>query len=149
MHGLLRFLSVMGKYVCLPVGVLMLAGSIYLVFNTRAWLARAVEAPGTVIEMVRVRDSDSGSYMFAPLVRFQTAEGRTVEFQSMVQTNPPAYHAGESVTVLYDPAKPGSAAISGWFSIWAVPLILGIVGVFLAVFGFGAAAIGRRVLSMA
>jgi hypothetical protein len=143
MHGLLKFLSVLGKYVLLPVGVLMLAGAIYLAVDTRAWLARAVEAPGTVIEMVRVRDSDSGSYMFAPLVRFATAEGKTIEFQSTLQTNPPAYHAGESVTVLYDPAKPNSAAISGWFSIWAVPLILGIVGAGFTVFGFGAAMVGR------
>jgi hypothetical protein len=145
MHGLLKFLSVLGKYVLLPVGVLMLAGAIYLAFDTRAWLARAVEAPGTVIEMVRVRNSDSGGYMFAPLVRFATAEGKTIEFQSTVHTNPPAYHAGERVTVLYDPAKPNSAAISGWFSIWAVPFILGIVGAGFVVFGFGAAAIGRRV----
>ena len=116
-------------------------------FDTRAWLARAVEAPGSVIEMVRIRDNDTGSFTFAPLVRFQTAEGRTVDFQSTLRSNPPSYSTGDDVTVLYDPARPSAAAVSGFFSIWFGTIIPAIIGAVFVAFGSGAWLAGRVLFS--
>lgn len=146
MQFLLWLACFVGKFVILPIGLAMLAAAVYFGWDTRAWLARSVEAQGSVIEMVRVRDSDTGSLSFAPLVRFITADGNTIEFQSTVQSNPPGYRAGQNVTVLYDPAKPNSAALSGLFSIWGVPVILGIIGVVFTAFGLAAAILSRRLL---
>ena len=123
----------------------MLVGAGYNFVDTRAWLERAVEAPGSVIEMVRIRDNETGSFTFAPLVRFQTAEGRTVEFQSTLRTNPPSYSTGDAVTVLYDPAQPSAATISGFLPVWFSTIILTIIGTVFAAFGIGAA-LARRVL---
>lgn len=148
MDRLFRIVFWFGKFVIFPVGVLMLAGAGYKFLDTRAWLARSIEAQGSVIEMVSIRDRDTGSLTFAPLVRFRTAEGRMVDFQSTFSSNPPAHSAGETVTVLYDPARPASAAISGFFSIWFGTMILGIIGAVFATCGLGAAIVRPRHLRL-
>ena len=144
MQRILRFAFSICKFVILPVGGLILAGAAYLYLDTRAWLGRSVEAQGSVIEMVRVLDRETGSSSFAPLVRFRTADGRTVEFQSTFQSNPPAYSTGQTVTVLHDPIRPNSAAIAGLFSIWGATIILSAIGAILLAFGVAAAVVERR-----
>ena len=144
MQGFIGFALSISKFVILPIGILLLAGATYSYWSTRAWLSRSVEAQGLVIEMVQVRDRDTGSISFAPLVRFQAADGRTIDFQSSVQSNPPAYTTGQPVTVLYDPAAPNSAAVSGLFSIWGVSIILTVVGLGFMVFGLAAAIADRH-----
>ena len=132
------FLNRLGRFAILPIGLLLLTLAAWSVWSTKMWIARSVETQGTVVEMVRVRDSD-GDYMYAPLVRFSTAEGKTVEFQSSLRTNPPAYRTGQTVSVLYDPAVPESASIRGFFTLWFMALILTFIGtIFL---GIGAAMI--------
>jgi hypothetical protein len=128
------FLNRLGKFALIPIGLLLLLAAAWSVWSTRAWIARAVEVQGAVIEMVRVRDSEDKGYLFTPVVRFQTADGRTIEFQSGLRTNPPAYRAGQAVSVLYDPEEPQSAAIRGVLSLWLTPIIVGFIGtIFLAV----------------
>jgi hypothetical protein len=97
-------------------------------------MARAhIEVQGTVIEILRVRDSEDKGYLFTPIVRFESLDGRTVEFQSGLRTNPPAYRAGQEVPVVYDPGVPESAAIRGVLSLWLMPIILAFIGsIFLA-----------------
>ena len=94
--------------------------------------------------MVRVRDSDNTGYLFAPLVRFQTAERRTIEFQSSLRTNPPAYRAGQVVPVLYDPDEPQSAAIRGVLSLWLLPIILCFIGSIFLCLGIAMVALSGR-----
>jgi Protein of unknown function (DUF3592) len=83
------------KYIFLSIGLLLLAVALYLYVDTRSWLARSVETQGEVIEMVAVRDRESGNILYAPRVRFE--DGRTIEFQSSLRTSPPAYRAGQKV----------------------------------------------------
>lgn len=46
-----------------------------------------------------------------PSVRFQTADGRTIEFQNGVGSNAPP-KVGDEVTVYYDPERPEDAKLS-------------------------------------
>ena len=46
-----------------------------------------------------------------PSVRYQTADGRTVEFQNKLGTNAPP-RVGDEVTVFYDPARPEDARVA-------------------------------------
>jgi Protein of unknown function (DUF3592) len=129
-----KFLSRLGKFALIPIGVLLLLGAAWTISSTRTWVAHAVEVQGKVIEMVRIRDRDDGGYMFAPLVRFQTTDGRNIEFESSLRSNPPGYRTGQTVSVLYDPVEPQSAAIRGVFSLWLIPMVLGFMGsIFTAV----------------
>jgi hypothetical protein len=123
------FLNRLGKFAIVPIGVLLLLLAAWSVWSTKMWIARSVETQGTVIEMVRVRDSDNAGYMYTPRVRFSTAEGKTIEFESSLRTNPPAYSTGQTVTVLYDPNVPESASIRGFFTLWFMALILSFIGV--------------------
>jgi Protein of unknown function (DUF3592) len=132
------------KYIFLSIGLLLLAGASYLYVDTRSWLARSIEAQGEVIEMVAVRDRESGNILYAPRVRFETRDGKTIEFQSSLRTSPPAYRAGQMVRVLYDPKDPNSAALAGFFSLWFVVMVLGFLGTVFTAIGIAAVVIGRR-----
>ena len=128
------FLRRLGKFAFIPIGLMLVLGASWTVWSTKTWVAHAIEVPGKVIEMVRVRDREDSGYMFAPVVRFQTIEGSTVEFESGFRSNPPAYRTGQTVSVLYDPEEPHSAAIRGFFSLWLMSIILGFIGtIFLTV----------------
>jgi hypothetical protein len=69
-------------------------------------------------------------------VRFQTADGRTAEFQNNIGTNAPP-RVGDEVTVLYDPERPEDAkvALGDTFKI-NVKLLLVVGAMFLAVVAF-------------
>jgi hypothetical protein len=129
----------------LGIGLLVLAIAVYLTWSTHAWLGRSLQASGVVVENVRMQDRQTGNLMFAPLIRFQTADGRTIEFQSSLRTNPPSYSPGQSVTVLYDPAKPVSAEIANLFSIWFAPMVLWFLGTVFTAVGIGVAVYRRRI----
>lgn len=49
----------------------------------------------------------------APMVRFTTRTGRTIEFTG-VATNPSPWHAGDNVSVLFDASRPEQAYIDSW-----------------------------------
>jgi hypothetical protein len=46
-----------------------------------------------------------------PSVKFQTADGRTVEFDNNIGTNSPP-RVGDEVTVIYDPERPEDARVA-------------------------------------
>lgn len=135
----------LGKFVLIPIGVLLLLGAAYSAWTTKTWLARTVEVRGSVIEMVRVRDRDDKGWLFTPLVRFETLDGKRIEFQSSLRTNPPAYHAGQVVPILYDPAAPHSAAIKGLFPLWLTSMVLCFVGGIFLVVGTTMVAVSSHV----
>lgn len=49
--------------------------------------------------------------LFYPSVRFQTVDGRTIEFRSKLGSNTPP-RVGDEVTVIYDPTRPEEAKIA-------------------------------------
>lgn len=123
------------KYVFSIIGLGMLVGAYFLYSNTTSFLEQAVTAEGTVVELVRSRSSDSVSYY--PVVVFEDASGRHVEFQSNTGSNPPSYSRGETVTVLYERANPESARINGFFSLWGGATIVGGLGLVFGLVGGG------------
>lgn len=123
------------KYVFSIIGLAMLVGASLVYNNTSDFLTRAVATEGEVIELVRSRSNDSTVYY--PVVAFQDASGRQVEFQANSGTNPPSYSRGETVKVLYEPGEPEAARINGFFTLWGVPLILVMLGLLFGFIGFG------------
>lgn len=140
-----KFIRRIAKFVLIPVGLSLLLGAAWSVSSTKAWIAQATEVQGKVIEMVRIRDRDDGGYMYAPVVRFETAEGSTVEFQSTLRSNPPGYRTGQTVSVLYDPEDPQSASIHGVLSLWLSSIVLGFIGSMFLAMGTGMIVICGRV----
>ena len=129
------FLNRVGKFVLIPIGLLLFVAAAWSVWSTKSWLARTLEVEGVIVEMVRMRASDDNGYVFAPIVRFETADGGTHEFQSGLRTYPPAYRTGEVVSVVYDPAVPDAAMIRSLLSLWFMPIILGFIGTIFCAIG--------------
>ena len=70
--------------------------------------------------------SSNGSTSYYPIVRYRTQNGVSVEFKDSVGSNPPSYHAGDKVTVLYLADNPSKQAIidRGKFWNWSIPVLL-------------------------
>jgi hypothetical protein len=130
------------------IGVGLLAGALGSYTSTRRFVATAARATGTVAEVVRRDPPKAGDGpTYAAIVRFRTARGHEVSFTASPVSNPPAYAVGDSVPVLYDPARPQSASAEGFFSLWGVAVILGSLGAVFAAVGLPLLALhlrGRR-----
>lgn len=123
------------KYGFAVLGAGLLAGGLFWAQQVRSFIAEASRADGTVVELAPSRSSD-GATSWRPVVRFVAADGNAVQFSSSTSSNPPSYSRGEKVVVLYRAGTPQDAAISGFFSLWLGPLILGGMGaVFLGIGG--------------
>ena len=138
-------LSPLGKVVCCIVfslvGLGLLIGGYFLSQNTRQFLAVSKHARGEVIDMVR-EESTHGtgskrrtSSTYFPEIRFTSEDGVTVEFRGSSGSNPPSYHRGQSIDVLYNPSSPNDARINGWFELWGPAVICGGMGAFFLLIG--------------
>lgn len=130
------------------VGIGMLVGAAICYINGQKFVAYAMKATGTVLSLERnvSRSSKGGtSVTYAPVVQYTAADGDVRTFTSSLSSSPPAYHEGQQVKVLYDPAPPYKAEINDFLSMHFGTLILGIMGtVFSTIGGFVAFAGSNR-----
>ncbi len=114
--------------VFVAVGVAMLMGCAFLVVNTRHLEQTATRVSGQVVGL------DSTGRTYHPVVEFRTPAGQRIRFTSSAGSNPPAFHPGETVTVLYESGKPWAAHILCFTDLWLGPVVLGVLGtVFTAI----------------
>jgi len=102
--------------------------------SNRALAESGTRTTGTVIDLARRHDSDSGS-TYRPVVVFHDGRGTRHEFVGNVGSSPPAYSPGETVAVIYDPAAPRRAMIDGFMDRYFLSLIFGGLGGLFAVLG--------------
>ena len=103
-----------------------------LSYRQRTMERQGLQVAGEVVSLVQNCDDDGCSY--APVVRFQTQDGRSISYESSYSSSPPAYDVGESVQVFYLPENPEKAVIKGEGRV--LRLIFTIVGGLIIVFGF-------------
>ncbi len=111
------------------IGLVMLLAAAYSGVSTQRFLASAAQAEGVVVEMV-------GGETQAPVVAFTAPDGRRVQFQSSVSSNPPGFHVGEQVRVHFDAANPDDARLDSFMHLWFVPVFLGGMGSIFGGVGF-------------
>src|SRR5438034_5324114 len=120
----------MDRFFTVIMGVLFfLSGAFVFSFTarpfreTQSFLAISRTAPGTV---VKLEGNDARGY--SPVISFQTPDGQqhslTRDYAAASFLSP---RIGQSVEVLYDPAHPSRARVSGFFSLWANALIAGVM----------------------
>lgn len=119
----------------LAVGLLCAGLAVYAIHDTQSFLARAVTARGEVTGLEYRRGTSNSGGAYSPIVKYKTATGEEHTFHSNVGSSPPSYHVGEAVNVLYDPANPAAARIHGFFSLWLVAIISGILGCVFSLIG--------------
>jgi len=115
------------------IGFVLLIVTGILGLNTRSFLEVAEKAEGSVVDLVRKRSTNSSSstsrsYVFHPVIQFETANGESVEFESNVGSNPPAFQTGQSVNVLYNSEQVNQARIDSFWDLWLLAIITGLNG---------------------
>ena len=116
------------------VGSILFIIGVFIFIRTRAFISRAQAVKGTVIKMLSSSGSEGGT-VYAPVFRFTTIEGQSMEVAESVYSNPPGYSVGDVVEVLYDPQNPSNARTSKMGSLYFVPLLLGGLGGIFACVG--------------
>jgi len=116
--------------VFLAVAVLMLAISAISAIRSGFALAKEATAPGSVIDLIE-RTDPSGNVVYDPVVAFTLPDGGRQTVQISEGSRSSAHQQDESVTIAYDPGRPGNARISSFSntaSLWILPLITGLLG---------------------
>jgi len=117
----------------------LMAGGVYLSRDMTDFLAKGVSAPGKVVRVEGVSGTDSTTYY--PVVRFAPESGKVAEFRDRVGSNPAIYQAGDTVRILYDPARPQKAMIDRGLWNWSASfgcLLGGVLLLLMAVQMMGA-----------
>jgi hypothetical protein len=109
------------------VGGLMALIAVFLFVRTRMFISNAQEVKGTVVRMVWSPGSDGGGG-YSPVYQFRTIEGRLVEKQDSLSSNPPMFTEGQTIDVLYEPANPEGARIKKFWSLYFISILLGGMG---------------------
>jgi hypothetical protein len=134
------------------IGVVLLILGVWRWRVERAFVAHAAQASGMVIGFERLPMGRSHHSRYRsmsadyPVVRYTPAAGSAIEFRSTIGSSPRAYHEGEVVTILYDPAEPQRAMIQAGLRQHLLPLFLLGLGIFLLLFAvaFGGGAWWQR-----
>jgi hypothetical protein len=116
--------------------VILLVVAVASIFQALHRLQIEQAATGQVVKMVERRildDSQPDHYqVYAyPVVEFSLANGQQEQVKLEEGAWPPAYKAGDQVTVLYDPEQPEQARIqstTGGLFLWLWPAVTGFVG---------------------
>jgi uncharacterized protein DUF3592 len=87
-----------------------------------------LRAQGQVVRLKSEYSSGShgGHYTSYAIVRFRTENNVTVEFKDNVGSDPPSYHPGDKVSVLYLPGNPQKDVMidRGFWWNWAIPAVV-------------------------
>ncbi|MEE3715412.1 DUF3592 domain-containing protein [Tumidithrix elongata RA019] len=122
-------------WILLLIGIILLAVAVKMLFDTYAFLDKAILTRGRVLELDTRSSTDSDgdlSYSYYPVVEFTNSRGNLVQFTSTLGRNPPGFYQGQEVEVLYNPQNISSARIATFGEIWLGTIIVAIAG---AVFG--------------
>jgi Protein of unknown function (DUF3592) len=110
-----------------------------IVVRTQAFLADSSSTSGQVLGLVPRQSCDtdddgdrSCTTVYAPRVRFTTADGQQVTFVSDTASNPPEYEEGDRIDVRYRSNDPTDVVVDSVTGVWLGAIITGGLAVFFA-----------------
>jgi len=110
-------------FVFLGVSALLGAAAAREIRRRRAFLAVSAKAVG---EIIGFREQhDRGDVYLHPRIRFRTAAGHPIEFESQVGSERPSDQIGDAVPVRYRADAPNEAEIDRWLALWGTALFAG------------------------
>ena len=126
-----------GGLLFIAFGVLFAGIGVVRIVQQRRFIARATRAGGTVLAL-QERESastDGPSTLLFPVVRFQTAAGEEIVFESAIGARPSPFRVGHPATVAYDPHNPHDARIATGCFLYGVSVVFIALGVFFVLMG--------------
>jgi hypothetical protein len=118
----------------LGIGAIQLGLGVFFFVRTRRFLRTAVEATGTIVELLESSGSEGGT-VYQAVVEFQTADGRSIRWQEAMASNPPAGQQGDQLLMKYDPVNPQRARIAKATRLWFLPGLFGLLGLLFFALG--------------
>jgi hypothetical protein len=97
-------------------------------YYSNSFKTSAIKVEGEVIELIE-RNSEEHGLMFSPVFSFEDTKGDTHTIYSSSSSYPPSHSKGDKVVVYYDPTNPKKAKIDGFFSMWGMSAISGIISI--------------------
>ena len=115
------------------IGIILIVAGIYFLFRPLSFSDSRTQATGTVLavnttntfsvtEQKNLRKTDV-------TVSYQTQSGQSVQFDTTAISPFASYHAGQKVTVLYEPQYPDQAGLKDEYTKWYIPLLLWVLGI--------------------
>ncbi len=125
----------------LGIAVILLGIAVFSAMQSARAAANETSASGRVVDQVERQTYDTESQRYQvyahPVVAFSMTNGQPQRVELQEGYWPPTYHTGDTVTVLYDPARPEEAHIKsflGAISRWLLSAITGGMGlIFLTI----------------
>jgi Protein of unknown function (DUF3592) len=114
--------------ICIGIILIGLAG--YFAYRSISFANSAHKVFGTVVDYSQIVSNKSTSY--APIVKFKTESGQSIEFTSSVSSSSKT-GVGSKVPVLYDAEDPNNAVIDNIMDRFGISIILFIFGVMLSI----------------
>ena len=118
--------------------VILIAGIVITIYGFSFVLAQNdLEANGVIVKGT-VIDIARKDFYRSPVVRFTTLEGETYTFRSELDVAKDlfTYEINQEVEVIYHKDDPTNAKINAFWEGNVAQLYLGILGIFLVLFGF-------------
>lgn len=123
------------KNICLfliGMGLLVMAGGLFLYLQKKHFVAQAKTATGRVIH--EQREYSTRGYLYSPTILYTSLDGKQHSFTAE-SSAAYAYQVGDQVEVYYEPGKPEETEIkssSQWVAAWGmsgIGLLLVVIGV--------------------
>ena len=105
----------------------------------RAWqlVHHGGRGQATVVDYKVFPPTGNTGTMYMPVLRFVDPSGKTWQKDDAQSTNKRSYEIGQTVEVIYMPARPGDFKTNTWDSVWEVGVIALVLGVISDVMFFG------------
>ncbi|CAN5852131.1 hypothetical protein BH20ACI4_BH20ACI4_15680 [soil metagenome] len=121
-------------------GLTFLGITVALALRKYLRLKKSIAATGVVVHVeiskgMRQNHSARRSTLYKPTVRFQTADGRVINYTPMMANSWSNYGVGENVPVHYDPQQPENPIIGNASGRWFPFIICVFVGGMFTVVG--------------
>jgi|GEM_PF-577192 len=140
------------NYIFAFTGLLMIGFAFWSYGQSQNLLATGIRTPGVVIDNIQQTTSNKrgASTTMHAKVEFTMPDGQKTQFISTTGTNPPLYNIGQQVEVIYPKDSPAKAEINDAWSLWGLPIGLGVLGtIFLVIDVFSIIALTQREKTMA
>lgn len=115
-------------------------GAFALLVASFSWLrARRLIAESAVAtgEVVALNERRGRRVMYAPVVRFTSPDGRSLEFTDEISRNRPGYRVGDRVRIMYLRRDPTDVRIASRYGLYAPVFSFALFGAVFAAVGCG------------
>jgi hypothetical protein len=111
------------------IGATFFGIGLFSFIDTQNFIKTAASTEGVVFELKPVQSRKNRGFTYAPVVKFQTPDGKNIQFQSSTSSNPPGFSVGQTVPVLYNRSNPQEAQVDSFVQLWLLPTVFGGFGI--------------------